>query len=125
LDSIKSSFLYNLKELSDGFNYLGYFLKIGRYKAKEWDWLVAKYERRISHWCNKWLTLGGCLVLIKAVLESQPVYWLALANIPSSVLVKIRKLVYNFYGMGKNKRKGIIFVAGGSSCIRGSLGDGD
>jgi len=70
LESIKSSFLYSLKELYDGFNYLGYFLKIGKYKADEWDWLVAKYERRISHWCNKWLTLGERLVLIKEVLES-------------------------------------------------------
>jgi hypothetical protein len=106
LNSIKTTFFYNLNELSAGFNYLGYFLKVGRYKVEEWDWLIAKYERRISHWCNKWLTLGGRLVLIKAVLESQPVYWLALANIPSLVLIKIRQLVFNFLWNGKRKNKG-------------------
>jgi hypothetical protein len=36
------------------------------------------------------------LVLIKVVLESQPVYWLALANLPSSTLQRICEIVFSF-----------------------------
>jgi hypothetical protein len=59
LDSLKEIFLYRINNLTDGFRYLGYILKADRYKAKDWNWLLSKYENRISHWCNRWLTLGG------------------------------------------------------------------
>ena len=90
LDSIIFFFPYEVNNIANGFKYLGYTLKDDRFKAEDWDWLLSKYENRINHWCNRWLTLGGHLVLVKVVLESQPVYWLALANIPSSVLHRIR-----------------------------------
>jgi hypothetical protein len=70
MDTLKATFFYNFNDLINGFKYLGYFLKVGSYKVEDWDWLLAKYENRISHWCNRWLTIGGRLVLIKAVLES-------------------------------------------------------
>ena len=34
LDTLKVSFLYNFHDLTDGFRYLGYFLKIERYKVE-------------------------------------------------------------------------------------------
>jgi hypothetical protein len=80
-------------------------LKPDNYKAVDWQWLIDKFESRISHWSNKWLSLGGRLVLIKAVLESQPVYWLALAHIPISVLQTIRKLCFDFLWSGNNHKK--------------------
>jgi hypothetical protein len=46
------------------------------------------------------LSLGGRYVLIKAVLESQPVYWLALAHIPDTVLNQIRKMVFSYLWSG-------------------------
>ena len=62
----------------------------------DWKWLLNKYEQIICHWCNCFLTLGGTYVLIKAVLESQPVYWLALAHIPGSVLNWICMMTFSF-----------------------------
>ena len=59
LDAIKSIFSFDVSHLSSGFKYLGYFLKVDRYKAVDWDWLLKKFESRITHWCNRWLTLGG------------------------------------------------------------------
>jgi hypothetical protein len=50
--------------------------------------------------------LGGHLVLLKAVLETQPVYWLALAHVTISVLNTIRKIFFAFPWSGvKNKKK--------------------
>jgi hypothetical protein len=43
-------------------------------------------------------------VLIKAVLESQPVYWMALAHIPISVLQRIQKMMISFLWL-RNKNK--------------------
>jgi hypothetical protein len=80
-------------------------LKIDRYKKEDWQWLIAKYEYRISHWCNRWLSIGGRLILIKVVLEIQPVYWLALANLPSLILHRIQQLVFSFLWSGRNKKK--------------------
>jgi hypothetical protein len=81
LRSIQDILLFSCKELALGFKYLGYVLKPDSYKSEDWQWLIDKFETRITHWCNRWLSLGGCFVLIKAVLESQPVYWMALAHI--------------------------------------------
>jgi hypothetical protein len=77
LEIFKDVFPYNVVDLSEGFRYLGYFLKDDSYKALDWTWLVSKFEKRIGHWCNRWLSLGGYFTLIKAVLECQHVFWMA------------------------------------------------
>jgi hypothetical protein len=45
---LKANFHYNFVDLSSGFRYLGYFLKIDRYKAEDWHWLIAKYESGLA-----------------------------------------------------------------------------
>jgi hypothetical protein len=94
LEELKVLYIYDFKDLSGGggFNYLGYFLKLDSYRAEDWSWLIEKFEHRINHWCNRLLSLGGRYILVKSVLESLPVYWLALAHIPLSVLTKIRQI---------------------------------
>ena len=82
LSQLTTLFHYGVMRLSTGFKYLGYYLKIDSYKVVDWQWLLKKYEQRICHQCNHFLTLGCIYVLIKAVLESQPIYWLALTHIP-------------------------------------------
>jgi hypothetical protein len=51
------------------------------------------------------LTLGGRLVLLKAVLETQPVYWLALAHVLNSILNTIHKICFTFLWSGGKKKK--------------------
>jgi hypothetical protein len=97
---LKELLPYSFIELSIGFKYLGYFLKTRTCKTEEWNWLVTKMEKKIGLWCNKWLSLGGIFVLVKAVLESHPVYWMSLETIPRSILNKIRKLMFNFLWSG-------------------------
>jgi hypothetical protein len=71
--------------------------------VEDWSWLLAKVEKRIGHWCNRWLSLGGRYILLKSVLESQPVYWMSLAAIPNSVLNKLRKVMFNFLWNGSSE----------------------
>ena len=50
------------------------------------------------------LSLGGRLVLIRAVLTNLPVYWFSLSPIPVSILKKMRQLIFAFlWGSSKNK----------------------
>jgi hypothetical protein len=50
--------------------------------------------------------MGGRYVLIKVVLESLPVFWMALAHIPASVLKTLRQLIFTFLWTGSKKHKG-------------------
>ena len=87
----KSSFLYNeiddivrenvaailpfkMDPLSVGFKYLGFYLKPMGYHANDWRWLLNKFEKRISNWSYRLLSLGGRLILVKAVLMGLAVY---------------------------------------------------
>jgi hypothetical protein len=78
---------------------------MGRYKIEDWLLLLDKYEKRIRHWCNGWLSIGGFLVLIKFVLESQPINWLALSNMPTMIIQRICQLVFCFLWSGCKKKK--------------------
>ena len=64
-----------------------------------------KFEKRILHWTNRLLSLGGRLVLIKSVLSSLPVYWMALVPIPQSILDKLRRMIYSFLWGSSSKNK--------------------
>jgi hypothetical protein len=96
LNSFKVVFPYSFLALDIGFKYLGFFLKAGAQRSEDWGWLIKKFEKRIKNWCFRWLTLGGCLTLLKVVLSSQAIYWMSLAIVPISVLNILRKMMYNF-----------------------------
>ena len=82
---------YPTNPMSDGFKYLGFFLKPNSYGFQYWIWIYQKVEERVSAWGNKFLSKGGRMVLIKAVIQSIPVYWDSIAYIPKGILTKIRK----------------------------------
>jgi hypothetical protein len=85
---------------------------MGNYKAEDWGWLIAKYEKRIGHWCNRWLSLGGRFILIKAVLESQPMYWMALLLFWFLSLTKSDKLSSLSFGRDCSEKKHYILQMG-------------
>jgi hypothetical protein len=82
LISFKTLLPYSFTDLSQGFRYLGYFLKTGTPRAADWDWLVNRVTNKINLWCNRWLSLGGRYILVKTVLEGQSVYWMSLEALP-------------------------------------------
>jgi hypothetical protein len=92
----KALFPYDFLELEQGFKYLGFYLKAGASRLEDWYWLIKKVEKKINNWCYRWLSLGGRLMLLKAVLSSQPIYWMSLAIVPGSVLKILRNCMFNF-----------------------------
>ena len=73
--------------------YLGFYLKPCKYLMKDWDWLIAKAEKRIKNWSFRWLPKGGKLTLVKSVLEAIPVYWMHFW-IPVGIIENIRKIYF-------------------------------
>lgn len=45
--------------LNTGIHYLVFHLKANNYCIHDWDWLLDKYNRKLTGWASKWLTLGG------------------------------------------------------------------
>jgi hypothetical protein len=100
LNHLKAILPFTFVDLSYGFKYLGYYLKSRAAKTEDWGWLVAKIEKKIGLWCNKWLSIAGRLILVKAVFESQSVFWMSLKVIPRSILTRIQQLMFTFLWSG-------------------------
>ena len=99
LISLQNFFSFTVLKIESGMKYLGFFLKPCRYLLKDWDWLIAKAEKRIKNWSYRWLSRGGKLILIKSVLEALPVYWMHFW-ILVGIIEKIRKLFFKFVWSG-------------------------
>lgn len=84
------------EDLGPCLKYLPFMLKANDYQKNDWLWLLAKFERKVNAWCNKWLSRVRQLVLVKAILEAILVYWTSVAWIPKDILGKIRQLTYRF-----------------------------
>ncbi|KAK0577750.1 hypothetical protein LWI29_038034 [Acer saccharum] len=71
-----------------------------------WKTVLARIEKRLSLWKKKFLSKGGRLVLIKAVLASIPTYFMSIFKVPVNVAKTIEKLQRSFFwGDGCEKRK--------------------
>jgi len=80
---------------------LWFFIKTNDYGMNDWRWLIAKVERRILLWCNKWFSRGGRPILVKLVLEVIPMFWNFLSFIPKGVLEKTKRINFRFFWVGK------------------------
>ena len=51
-----------------GLRYLGLILEPNDYYKKDSYFLIRKVEKRLHLWCNKWLSIGDRMILVKAIL---------------------------------------------------------
>ena len=99
------SFPSKLIPFSKVSNILAFFIKPLGYHAKDWHWLVEKFEKWILLWSNKLLSIGGRLVRIQVVLSIIHVYRFSLVPLPKSILNKLRKLIFSFLWGTKGESK--------------------
>lgn len=83
---IKGMFPFHFKDIESSFKYLVFFLKTNNYQKEDWYTILRKIEKSIGCWTNRWISLGGRLILVKSILGNIPVYWLSLTKIPKSIL---------------------------------------
>ena len=93
---ILSRFPYKMEPLTNGFKYPGFYLKPLGYSSNDWRWFIKKFEKKLSNWTYRLLSLGGRLILVNFVLIGMVVYWLSLARMPNTILTYIRCYIFNF-----------------------------
>ena len=84
------------------FVYLGLPIGGDFRKFSFWKHVVDRIETRLSSWSNKFLSFGGCLVLLKSVLSSLSVYFLSFFKAPAGIIASIESIFkkYNWVGVG-------------------------
>lgn len=87
-------------------NYLGAPLIASALKHSSWSSLLEKLEARLLQWTYRALNMASRIVLIKAVLQSMPLYLFSILAAPKWVLKNIKQLQHNFlWGSSGPNRK--------------------
>lgn len=75
------------------------------------DYLIEKFETRLNIWKARLLTHAGRLILLKAILESLPVYAMGMVILPPKIIAKLTSIMRNFFWGGTNEKRRMAYVA--------------
>jgi hypothetical protein len=102
---VASTFL-NCRLSSLPFKYLGLPIGANPNCESTWDSLVEHLRKRLCSWRNKYISLGGRIVLINSVLNAIPIFHLSFLKLPNKVRKKIVRIQREFlWGGVKGGRK--------------------
>lgn len=79
---------------NQGVKYLGAPVGDGR---QSFDFLIEKFAAKLKAWQGRLLLHAGRIVLIKAALQSIPVYYMSTAKVPARVLQALTSLIRRFF----------------------------
>lgn len=95
----------------DIFKYLGLPIISGANRRSLWSEIISKIKAKIAAWGGHWLTKGGKVILIKAMLSALPIYHAAFLLAPRNVSEQISKLLRDFLwqgGKGNGKKMHLV-----------------
>jgi hypothetical protein len=121
---LASTFL-NCKTSSIPFVYLGLLVGANPRRVSTWEPLLESIRRRLGVWGNKFVSFGGRIVLLNAVLNAISVFYLSYLKIPVQVWKKIRRIQREFLWGGRMGRKKICWIKWDTICLpkkNGGLG---
>lgn len=84
----------------DRFKYLGLPIISGANKRSLWSEIISKIKTKIAVWGGYWLTKGGKVILIKAMLAALPIFQTTFLLAPRNVTEQISKLLRDFLWQG-------------------------
>ena len=87
------------------FRYLGILMHFRKLSNSDWHLIVERFEKRLSSWEGKHLSVGGRLVLINSILTSLAMYMLSFFEIPREVLEKLEYLRSRFFWQSDEEKK--------------------
>lgn len=88
--------------------YLGAPIATG---AASFDFLLERVASRLSNWKCCLLSPAGRTVLIKAVLQALPVYFMATCKLPSRVIQKLTSIITKFYWGKTQKDRYLAYIS--------------
>ncbi|GKV32990.1 hypothetical protein SLEP1_g41549 [Rubroshorea leprosula] len=96
--------------------YLGVPIGSNNKSIALWKPLIKTFEKKLSQWKGRFLSFGGRITLLNAVLTSLPVFSMSVHLLPRGLILSLDKIRRNFlWGGGENKRK-INWVAWDKVC---------
>ena len=94
------------KRVAFPFKYLGLPLTIHRLRRVDFQPLIDKVAGRLSSWQGRLLSIAGCNTLVKAVLSSQPIYFLTALRASDEVFEEIDSRRRRFLWAGLERISG-------------------
>lgn len=80
-------------------------------RAITWDPLLDKFSKKLFSWGNRYLSLGGRIVLCNSVLNAIPIFYLSFFKLPVCVAKKIVRIQREFLWGGTEGGKKINWVS--------------
>ena len=74
-------------------------------RNSDWREVEERFEKRLSSWKGKLMSIGGRLVLINSVLSCLPLFMMSFFEIPRDVLKKLDYLRSRFFWQADNNKK--------------------
>ena len=99
--------LFGCKSGDFPIQYLGIPIHFRKLRNAEWRKVEERFERRLSSWKGKHLSIGGRLTLINSVLSSLPMYMMTFFALPKGVQKKLDYFRSRFYWQGDEKKRNI------------------
>ncbi|KAL5793103.1 hypothetical protein ACOSP7_001697 [Xanthoceras sorbifolium] len=89
--------LFNIGEVSCHDKYLGLPSAISKNRKNVFANIKEKVWQKLQGWKHKLLSVGGCEVLLKAVVQAVPTYAMNCFRLPSSLLKDIQRMIADFW----------------------------
>nr|GEY13678.1 hypothetical protein [Tanacetum cinerariifolium] len=80
-------------------------------RCSNWFLLIDRFQKRLSNWKAKTLSIGGRITLTKVVLGSLGVYFFFTFKAPKSITKKLESIRRNFFWGGCRDEKKIAWIA--------------
>lgn len=105
IDRVRVCEQLQVKETKSPGKYLGMPMCVGKSKSEVFGFLNDRIEHKLQGWCNKYLSKGGKLVLLKTAAQSIPNFWMSLFKIPDNLYESMERKMNLFWrGQGMNKK---------------------
>lgn len=88
--------------------YLGLLLSIRQLRKVDFQLLIEAVQNRLASWQSSFLSYGGRLTLVKAVLTALPLHYMQVIKIPKGVIKHIDRARRQFLWKGNQICRGII-----------------
>jgi len=93
----EAAFVLNYRVGTLPFVYLGLPIEGDACRLEFWQPVLNRIRTRLSSWNNKFLSFGGCLIILKSVMSSLPVYFLSFFKTPTGIISSIESLFKRFF----------------------------
>jgi hypothetical protein len=117
-----ASVFLNCRVSSIPFKYLGLPIGVNPRRASTWEPLLVSLRKRLGAWGNKYISLGGRIVLLNAVLNAIPIFYLSYLKMPVLVWKSIRRIQRDFLWGGVRRGKRISWIKWDVVCLPKSKG---